>query len=271
MDWLLGCLGSVLIAGAAYWKQSLSRSGFIAAVLLGMTMYALASAAWFGTLIAFFISSSLLSKLKQARKAAAESGYAKGGRRDAGQVAANGGLGLLLCIGHSIWPSSIWWFLYVGVMATVNADTWATEIGGMSKSVPRSIVSGKRVTAGTSGGVTLLGLTASLAGGAFIGLVGGVLLHVGESSESTSGVAMLVLQGAIAGLGGSLADSWLGATLQVMYRCEICDRTVEKPEHCGKQGVHIRGLRGMTNDLVNAGSSIFGGALCLILSIILLS
>ena len=95
MPWVYGFAGSVIIAGAAYWKRSLSLSGLIAAVLLGTTMYALGSLAWFGTLIAFFISSSLLSKLRHQRKAAAESGYAKGGRRDAGQVAANGGLGFV--------------------------------------------------------------------------------------------------------------------------------------------------------------------------------
>lgn len=257
----------MLIAGAAYWKKSLSGSGVIAAVLLGMTMFALGSSAWFGTLIAFFLSSSLLSKLKHKRKAAAESGYAKSGRRDAGQVAANGGLGLLLCIGHVIWPSSLWWYLYVGVMATVNADTWATEIGGMSKAIPRSIVSGKQVPAGTSGGITGLGLLASLVGGAFIGAVGGSLLQLGNAQEVSSSVMGIVLLGAIAGLGGSLIDSWLGATLQVMFHCKVCGRTVEKPEHCGEKALQFRGLRGMSNDLVNAGSSLIGGLMCLLLSL----
>ena len=90
-------------------EEILILIGLIAAVLLGTSMFALGNIAWFGTLIAFFISSSLLSKLKHQRKSAAESGYAKGGRRDAGQVAANGGLGLLLCIGNAIWPDPVWW------------------------------------------------------------------------------------------------------------------------------------------------------------------
>ena len=81
----------------------------------------------------------------------------------------------MLCIGNAIWPDPVWWLIFVGVMATVNADTWATEIGGMSKSIPRSIMNGKPVPAGTSGGITGLGLLASLLGGAFIGLVGGMV------------------------------------------------------------------------------------------------
>ena len=151
----------------------------------------------------------------------------------------------------------------MGVMATVNADTWATEIGGMSKSIPRSIVSGKQVTAGTSGGITGLGLIASLLGGAFIGLVGGIFNQFGESHEVNSSIVILVLLSAIAGLAGSLIDSWLGATLQVMFRCEVCGKTIEKQEHCNQKARQIRGLRGMSNDVVNAGSSFIGGVICL--------
>ncbi|WP_141692632.1 DUF92 domain-containing protein [Paenibacillus pectinilyticus] len=268
MAWVYGFAGSVIIAGAAYWKKSLSKSGVLAAVLLGTTMYAIGSLAWFGTLIAFFISSSVLSKLKHARKAAAESGYAKGGRRDAGQVAANGGVGLLLCIGNAIWPEALWWYVYMGVMATVNADTWATEIGGMSRAIPRSITSGKRVTAGTSGGITGLGLLASLAGGAFIGFIGGLLLQAGETTEVNNAIVTLVLLGAVSGLAGSLIDSWLGATLQVMYRCQVCGKTIEKQLHCDQKAKQISGLRGMSNDMVNAGSSVIGGVICLVLSML---
>ncbi|MDF2717698.1 MAG: hypothetical protein K0R28_4623, partial [Paenibacillus sp.] len=153
VELLIGLSGSLLIAGAAYLKRSLSASGFAAAVILGTAMYTLGSAVWFGSLIAFFLSSTLLSKWKKKTKEKAESGYEKSGRRDAGQVAANGGLALLLCVVNAWWPHPVWWYAFLGVMASVNADTWATEIGGLSKTPPRSIVSGRRVAAGTSGAV----------------------------------------------------------------------------------------------------------------------
>jgi len=267
MAWLWGISGSLIIAGAAYGRGSLSRSGFLGAMVLGTAMFAMGSLAWFGTLIAFFISSTLLSKYKHKRKAEAESGYAKSGRRDAGQVAANGGLGLLLCIGHAWWPHPAWWALFIGVMATVNADTWATEIGGLSRSIPRSILSGKRVPAGTSGGVTGLGLLASVLGGLFIGLIGwlGSQFDGAAASAGDAPLALLPLltAGAVSGLAGSLIDSLLGATLQVMYRCEVCGRIVEKPAHCGRSAVQVRGLPGMTNDYVNALSSLAGGLVSL--------
>ncbi|MDF2652538.1 MAG: rane protein [Paenibacillus sp.] len=263
MEWIWGLAGSLIIAGAAYWKGSLSLSGLAAAMLLGTSMFALGNLAWFGTLIAFFISSTLLSKLKHQRKSAAESGYAKGGRRDAGQVAANGGLGLLLCIGNAVWPDPAWWIVFVGVMATVNADTWATEIGGMSVSTPRSIINGKCVPAGTSGGVTGLGLLASLLGGAFIGLVSGWFSQMIELEYELGAIAVLFILGAVSGLIGSLADSWLGATFQVMYRCNVCGKTIEKQFHCGQKAALFRGMRWMRHDMVNAVSSIVGGIMCL--------
>lgn len=279
MDWLIGLAGSLVIAGAAYAKKSLSRSGLAAAVAMGTLLYALGSAAWFGTLLAFFVSSSALSRLKPQRKADAESGYAKSGRRDAGQVAANGGLGLLLCAGHALWPHPIWWALYVGALAAVNADTWATELGGLSRRAPRSIVSGRRVAPGVSGGVTPLGLAASALGGAFIGAAGWLLLRWGSPPFEGGAAAgwpaaslellPLVAAAGLAGLGGSLADSWLGAVAQAMYRCRACGREVERRSHCGEPTAFVRGWPWMTNDAVNALCSCAGAGLALLALVVL--
>lgn len=270
-DWTVGIACSLVIALAAYAKRSLSGSGAAAAVIVGTIMYVFGSLAWFGTLIVFFITSSLLSKWKQRHKAAIEQNYAKTGRRDAGQVLANGGLGVVLCLGHSLWPHPFWWAAYIGVMATVNADTWATEIGGLSRSQPRSIVSGRKVPAGTSGGITALGLAASLAGGLVIGVSAWVLLSIQTGTYkvgaggAVSLIGLLVL-GACGGLAGSLIDSWLGAVCQVMYRCSVCSNEIEKRLHCNTQAVRVRGAVWMTNDTVNMISSLLGGILCIALS-----
>lgn len=268
----IGLIGSLAVAGVAYWRKSLSGSGLIAAVLLGSVMYAAGSLGWFGTLIVFFITSSVLSKWKSRKKAAAESGYAKSGRRDYGQVIANGGLGLLLCIGYALWPHPLWWAAYVGVMAAVTADTWATEIGGLSRKPPRSIVSGRLVAPGTSGGITWLGMGASAAGGLVIGAAAWTLdtLQPGASAaESAFGLGPLLVIGLLGGLAGSLFDSWLGAVVQVMYRCSVCGQEIEKNRHCGAAAVRYRGLAWMTNDKVNGLSSVIGGAVAAALSLLL--
>ncbi|MGX4584343.1 DUF92 domain-containing protein [Paenibacillus chitinolyticus] len=270
MDVWIGLLGSVLVAGAAYSKRSLTVSGAAAAVVLGTLMYSLGSAAWFGTLIAFFVASTLLSKYKHKRKAAIESGYAKSGNRDAEQVAANGGLGLLLCIGSVIAPHPAWWAAFVGVMAAVTADTWATEIGGLSRTAPRSILTGRKVASGTSGGVTALGLLATCAGGLFIGAAAWLLARLGSGAVLTAGaqhpletLLPLLAAGLAGGLAGSLSDSLIGAKWQAMYRCAVCGRDIERGSHCGSPAEPLRGFAWMTNDAVNVIGSLFGGAAAL--------
>lgn len=266
MEWFIGLAGSAGIAGAAYAKRSLSGTGFLAAVGVGTAMYALGSAVWFGALIAFFVSSTLWSKWKKQDKARAESGYEKTGRRDAGQVLANGGLALLLCAANAAWPHPLWWYAFLGVMASVAADTWATEIGGLSRTPPRSVKTGRIVPPGTSGGVSALGLVASLAGGLFIGASAWTLLLAFPGQAAPDAVASALRPavwigiGGLTGLIGSLADSWIGATWQQMYRCGACGRDIEQRRHCGVPAERIRGRAGWNNDVVNVAGSFVGGA-----------
>jgi uncharacterized protein (TIGR00297 family) len=266
----IGCIASLGIAGFAYLRKSLSRSGACAAVVIGTLMYTFGSVAWFGTLIVFFLSSTVVSKLKHHRKQLAEHSYAKGHQRDAGQVLANGGLATCLCIAHVIWPNPVWWWAFLGAMATVNADTWATEIGGMSRSLPRSILTGKVVSAGTSGGVSLLGIGASIAGALCIGGAAWLFLQVGnhplvEYDDVVYPFITLMVCCGIAGLMGSLADSWMGATWQVMYRCEQCHIEIEKPMHGAHSASLIRGYRFVNNDTVNMVSSVGGSIVAILL------
>ncbi|QHT60148.1 DUF92 domain-containing protein [Paenibacillus lycopersici] len=263
MEWWIraaaGLLGSGLIAAAAYRLRSLSGSGAWSAAIMGTGYVAFGGPLWAGALLAFFLSSTLWSKWKRrhAKKEAAEANYAKSGRRDAMQVWANGGLGLLLCIAHAAWPAAGWMYAFAGVMAAVNADTWATEIGALSRRPPRSLLGGRRVTAGTSGGVTALGSAAALAGAAFIGAVAAVLAPAGGDAWPGA----LLAAAAIAGTAGAFADSLLGATVQAMYRCPVCGSETERAAHCGVAAVRIRGFAVMTNDAVNFASSAAAGLL----------
>ncbi|WP_201004955.1 DUF92 domain-containing protein [Paenibacillus glycanilyticus] len=265
---LAGLVGSGLIAGAAYRTRSLSGSGAWSAMIMGTGFVTLGEPVWFGCLIAFFVSSTIWSKWKKRHraKAAAEANYEKTGRRDAGQVWANGGIGLLLCAGNALWPDTAWLFAYIGVMAAVNADTWATEIGALSRTAPRSITTGKRVKPGTSGAVTPLGTLAALAGAAFIGGIAAALLALPQQADAAAGsapggAAAVVIAAAAAGLAGCFADSLLGATGQAMYRCRVCGSETERAVHCGTAAERVRGLAALNNDRVNLLSSVFAGLL----------
>jgi uncharacterized membrane protein len=71
----------------------------------------------------------------------------------------------------------------------------------------------------------------------------------------------------IAGLAGSLFDSFLGATIQAMYYCPADQKETEKhPLHtCGTQTIHIRGWEWLNNDWVNFACGAFGVLVALLL------
>jgi uncharacterized protein (TIGR00297 family) len=138
-------------------------------------------------LLAFFVSSSLLST--------------KHTRRNARQVVANGGVAALAALAGS-------WAWFAGALAAATADTWATEIGSHSSTPPRLITTGSAVPAGTDGGMTLLGTVGGIAGAA---MIAGASFVLGQRIPPPRALAT-------AGVLGMLVDSLLGATVQNKLR-----------------------------------------------------
>jgi uncharacterized protein (TIGR00297 family) len=252
---LLGVVLSAVIVALAYWRGSLSPSGAVAAMVVGSLTFGLGGWQWGVLLALFFVSSSLLSHYKEREKKVVAEKFDKGHRRDMAQVFANGGLGTVIAVLSVLFPSPIWLGIFVGVMGTVTADTWATELGTLSKRPPRLITTGKVVPVGTSGGVSLLGTAVSLLGGLLIGVTAAVLLQNWA----------LAPLGAIGGLCGSLFDSLLGATAQQIYYCDVCQKETEKKVHCGQTTRPFKGWRWMNNDLVNLLASLAGGLVVVLL------
>jgi uncharacterized membrane protein len=159
-------------------------------------------------------------------------------------------------------------------MATVNADTWGTEIGVLSPTMPRLVTNGQPVPVGTSGGVTSLGTLAALAGGLFIGLVAFVLRLVENLWQmgqwAWTDFWLLVFAG-LGGLAGCFFDSLLGATVQGIYYCEGCQKETESRVHrCGRETRLRRGWRWLGNDAVNFISSAVGGGIAALLGWLIL-
>lgn len=244
---LIGSVLASLSSYAAFRARLLSLTGGIAAALLGSLVFGLGGWEWAVVLLVFFLSSSALSRGFRGRNQSATENYAKGDRRDAGQVAANGAVAALFVGLHSVLGSSVWpWIGFAGALAAANADTWATELGGLSRLRPRLITDlARQVEPGTSGAVSSGGTLAALAGSAVIGAVA-ALLGADNPWLQFSVVAL-------AGFLGALADSVLGATLQAMYFCPRDNRQTEKhPIHsCGSPTVLIRGWSWLNNDWVN--------------------
>lgn len=263
VQFTIGLLLSALVAGLGYWRRALAPSGVLGAILVGTLIFWLGGWIWGLLLITFFVSSSWLSQYRRATKERVADRFAKGSQRDLGQALANGGLGAVLAILYSQFHDPVFFAAFLGVMAAVNADTWATELGILSPVPPRLITTGQPVPTGTSGGLTWLGTWASVAGALLIGAVATALTQIqslvnaqGWNLAATS-YPVLALMG---GVTGSVFDSLFGASVQGIYYCDRCAKETESPIHrCGQPTRLVRGRRWLNNDVVNFLSSLIGG------------
>jgi len=269
---------SLAISAGAYRARALSADGALAAVVVGTVVLGMGGVAWAVLLLAFFVPSSALTRWRAAAKAVAGEEVAKGGRRDAVQVLANGGVATALAALAALRPDLALFPAFAGAIAAATADTWATEVGLLSRGAPRLITTGRAVPPGTSGGVTPLGTAAALAGGVLIGvlaalfvlagwttvpqIVGDVAAAAPPAQRTVPGAAMRVLLATpAAALLAALFDSLLGATVQAAYRCPRCDTPTERRVHrCGTRTTLTRGFAWISNDAVNLAATAAGAA-----------
>lgn len=245
-------LAGLLLAGAlafgARAVRALSRGGALAALAVG-TAATIAGWTWAIVLIAFFLTSTALSRFKRAKREARIGQIVeKGDERDAFQVLANGGVFAAAALVAAATGQLPWAAAALGALAAAAADTWATEIGTLAGAMPRSVVSLEPQPPGTSGAVTVPGTLATIAGAAFIT---GVAYLTGMPSAPVAVFA--------GGVVGSLADSLVGATIQERRWCDGCDEPTERRTHsCGRATRIVGGIPGARNDFVNVVCTVVG-------------
>ncbi len=231
----------LLIAVVAIWKKWLTGSGLLGAVTLGFMVLYLGGFSAFTLFLFFFVSCSILSKIKRFYNSREK----KGSQRDLMQVIANGLPAVVALLLSRTAPFRT--IAVIGFSASVAeavADTFSSTFGIMSRDDPVSIMTFTRVPKGISGGVTVLGLLAG-AGGAVIT----ALLHALVIYPSWQHVLLISGSGFL----GSLIDSVLGATVQEHFR--TLDGKLTEHEYDGDvKNVRVRGLRGFDNDMVNLTS-----------------
>ncbi|MEW6406745.1 MAG: DUF92 domain-containing protein [Chloroflexota bacterium] len=261
MQLLFGFLLALLIAFLAYRAHSLDKSGAIAAIVVGTVIFGVGGWRWAVLLLTFFVTSSGLSRAFKKHKQGLDEKYSKGHERDAGQVFGNGGVAALFALLHGFFPEAIWpWLGFAAALAAVNADTWATELGALNPSSPRMITNLQKVVEkGTSGGVSLIGTLAALAGSALIATLAVLLSPI----PPITNYYLLIT---FSGLAGSLFDSLLGATVQAIYFCPKDQKETERhPLHtCGTKTIHLRGWSWLTNDWVNFACGAMGAIIALV-------
>jgi uncharacterized protein (TIGR00297 family) len=260
VQWLWGVALGGAVAVASLRLKFLQLSGAFGAFLLACVVFGIGGWKWTVPIVTFFVLSSALSRFGRTRKSMLAGIYEKSGTRDIWQVAANGGVAGAIVLLSFFFPHQLWYFLYLGSLAAVTADTWGTEIGSLSPSPPRSVLTWRHVERGASGGITPLGTAA--------GLLGAVLVAL-SAAPFLPGPNLILCFVAVAGVIGSIADSLLGATLQAQYRCDVCGKTTERVEHCGAPSLRMRGRSAVNNDVVNVCAAVAGALLVLLFSRIL--
>ncbi|PKG25730.1 DUF92 domain-containing protein [Niallia nealsonii] len=232
----------------------LNSSGSIAAFFVGICIAL--GLGYKGLLLlgVFFLSSSLLSKYKKSQKSMMEEKAEKGSERDAFQVMANGGAASVASLVYLVTNEALWIYLFAILIASSNSDTWASEIGTLSKKQPLSIKNFRLEETGTSGAVSVLGTVAAICGSFFIALCAFFLFPISVKEMVIIGVFGFV---------GNLLDTLLGALLQAGYQCKVCGKMVEKRIHCGKETIKKKGFAILNNDVVNILSGIFAALLAL--------
>jgi uncharacterized protein (TIGR00297 family) len=241
----IGALLAAAIAVGAYRAHALSTSGAIAAFVVGALVFGATGLAGAAVLLAFFVPSTLLSRIGRARKIALRD-VGKQGPRDAWQVLANGGVAAL-CALLAVRGDAGFAAAFAGAFAAASADTWGTEIGTLSRQAPVSILTFRRIPTGLSGGITTNGSLATIAGALCVAAVS-TLVHVSAFWPVVAG-----------GVAGAFFDSLLGASVQALRWCPQCAVACEtNPHHCGSATTLRRGVAWLENDAINFAATLFG-------------
>jgi uncharacterized protein (TIGR00297 family) len=137
---------------------------------------------------------------------------------------------------------------FVGSISFALSDTLATELGLLSKEKPRSILTGKEIEKGESGGITLRGEIAAIISSLAIGSICGIWLSKNEVSQ----IPIIIIAALVGGVLATNLDSFLGSTIQAKYRCVNCKKCLEmKVIHCNRFTIREKGTSFIDNNVVN--------------------
>jgi uncharacterized protein (TIGR00297 family) len=248
----------VAVALAAILLNALDARGFLASVGVGLAIVYGGGFEWFFIVAIFFVLGVAFTLYKYGYKRRIGSAQEKGGARNWPNILANGGAASVFAIFNFFNPSALLGALFLGAISTSAADTAATELGLLSHGRPRLITHlRRRVTPGTSGGVSFLGVLASILASVVIGLMA---LFLGLEAIGLAVMAVCML----GGISGALFDSVLGATVQRRGYCVVCHKPSEALRHCGEATRMTGGVGFIENNMVNLLATGVGAAVSLL-------
>ena len=265
--YLIPFIVNLSVAVLATVLRWLTVSGAVSAFLIGFFAYRYTGAGGWVLLVLFFVTANVLGKLSKAlSKHIVQGIQKKGGTRDWAQVMANGALAGAAALFFGLGGGRLALVMYGVSIAASTADTWAGEAGILSNRPPLSIRTFRPVPPGMSGGVTWLGTASSLLGSTMIALAWYATFANYHDTSWLFLASIVAVSGAI----GSVADSFLGATVQGHYHDTKRNRITEHEERDGVKLELCRGIRWIDNDVVNFLSNVIAVIIGMGLSLIVL-
>jgi len=152
---------------------------------------------------------------------------------------------------------------FISFYSSSCGDTWASELGSLSRSSPILVTNWKyKVPRGTNGGVTLFGLIASLCGGLFMGItfwlctnnnqdISNIIKDSTTSNISTTSQIWILFICVFSSMFGSLLDSYLGAKYQYSGIDSKSGKVVNEKLHAAVTQIPNTGIDLLSNNEVN--------------------
>ncbi len=195
--------------------------GSVTAFFIGMILGVMGGVLWILLLLIFLVSAFLATRYKFNYKITKDLQEGKKGERGAINVLANGIVPVIIAIfnspasgrnllGLGYLENNLAILLFVTSVACAASDTLASEMGMLSDKV-YLITTGKRVSPGTDGGISLYGEMWALFGSAYTFFVAYIIFH--HLSDITFPPAWPFI-GITMGFISCQFDSLLGATLE---------------------------------------------------------
>ncbi len=247
---IIGLSASVALSMIAVKAKVIRRGAVPQSILVG-TLVALSGPPSVLLFILFLLYATIVTRLGKEPKIKLGIANDLEGR-EASQVAAVGFAPSVMAMVSAVTyamglatAAKVFLISYMASLAATSADTWASEIGVLSRNNPFLITMPKaKVTPGTSGAVTLLGELSSLAGSMVMALTYLALALAFNNSPNwvkfnwttlNPSIQVVLLVFALGYL-GEVLDSLLGALTQPKYYCDKCGMVTERDVHiCGSK------------------------------------
>ncbi len=253
MNYIVPILSTIVLIAFVLKKKALTKWGIVLAVVLDIIVSIAFGNIGFVILLMFFVGSLMSDKVKKHKKRSPSE------QRNSIQVLANGFVGGVSALIYIVFPNKVFFLLYATSFAEAFADTVGSGIGALAKNTYDPFRM-KKVENGLSGGMSIIGTTASLL----------AALSIASLSLLFEGIyifdAIII---ASCGFLGSVFDSFLGSRAQIKYICRKCGAVVEDSVHCDNICQKHSGFSWVNNNVVNLVSIIVSVLLSLLLSLTL--